>query len=69
MELKRLRTQEVSKRALGLADQVTGGMLQKKSSLSFFKKMGLGAACNVGVGLIGTAIGLVVKALKFLLKN
>jgi len=63
----KLRTQELSKQALAQADKFTGGLASKaKSSFGFFKKMGPAATAGaVGIGLIGAAIGLAIKALKF----
>jgi len=66
-EESKLKTQELSKQALAQADKFTGGLASKaKSSFGFFKKMGPAATAGaVGIGLIGAAIGLVIKALKF----
>ena len=63
----KLKTQELSKQALAQADKFTGGLASKsKSAFGFFKKMGPAATAGaVGIGLIGAAIGLAIKALKF----
>jgi len=66
-EENKLKTQELSKQALDEADKLTGGLASKsKSALGFFKRMGPAATAGaVGIGLIGAAVGLLIKSLKF----
>ena len=67
LESKRLKTQEVQKKAMAGLDKVTGGMASKtKDSLGFASKMGpaLGGAFLAG-GLVVGVVGGLIKALKF----